>query len=137
MELKFDRLFRDTRTSLMMTQEELATAIGASAAHIGSIEQGRRTPSMNILMSLASLVDEPLSLIVFRAELGNYGFTLASELPQRVQIAQIEALMLAIHLAYRERMVIEDEDESPPVIEEEGEGSDESDDEELPDPIPF
>jgi transcriptional regulator with XRE-family HTH domain len=49
----FARLCRDTRTTLDVTQRELAAAVGVSRAHVAAIESGRANPSLDLVTRIA------------------------------------------------------------------------------------
>ncbi len=49
------------RKRVEMTQEELAERIGISRAYIGFIEQGRNTPSLELLEKIAKAIKISLS----------------------------------------------------------------------------
>ena len=52
------------RAELDMTQEDLAEKVGASRVYIGYVEQGRNTPSLEILEKIAKALKVRLSGIV-------------------------------------------------------------------------
>lgn len=41
------------RTEKGLTQEKLAEALGVSLEHIGKIERGKRTPSLDLVIAMA------------------------------------------------------------------------------------
>lgn len=47
-----------------LTQEELAEKVGASRVYIGYVEQGRNTPSLEILEKIAKVLKVKLSDLV-------------------------------------------------------------------------
>lgn len=47
-----------------MTQEDLAEKVGASRVYIGYVEQGRNTPSLEILEKIAKALKVKLSDLV-------------------------------------------------------------------------
>ncbi len=44
-----------------LTQEALAEAVNVNRAYIGHLEQGRRTPSINMLEKIAKALNVPVS----------------------------------------------------------------------------
>lgn len=44
---------RDARQALGLSQEDIAEAAGCSRVHIGLIESGQRTPSLELLCKIA------------------------------------------------------------------------------------
>lgn len=52
------------RNDLGMTQEDLAEKVGVSRVYIGYVEQGRNTPSLEILEKIAKALKAKLSELV-------------------------------------------------------------------------
>lgn len=52
------------RNELGMTQEDLAEKVGVSRVYIGYVEQGRNTPSLEILEKIAKALKVKLSELV-------------------------------------------------------------------------
>jgi len=52
------------RNELGMTQEDLAEKVGVSRVYIGYVEQGRNTPSLEILEKIAKALKIKLSELV-------------------------------------------------------------------------
>lgn len=52
------------RNDLGMTQEDLAEKVGVSRVYIGYVEQGRNTPSLEILEKIAKALKIRLSELV-------------------------------------------------------------------------
>jgi len=52
------------RSEVRMTQEDLAEKVGVSRVYIGYVEQGRNTPSLEILGKIAKALKVRLSDIV-------------------------------------------------------------------------
>jgi len=52
------------RNDLGMTQEDLAEKVGVSRVYIGYVEQGRNTPSLEILEKIAKALKVRLSELV-------------------------------------------------------------------------
>jgi len=52
------------RNDLGMTQEDLAEKVGVSRVYIGYVEQGRNTPSLEILEKIAKVLKVRLSELV-------------------------------------------------------------------------
>lgn len=52
------------RSELNMTQEDLAEKVGASRVYIGYVEQGRNTPSLEILEKIAKALKVKLGDLV-------------------------------------------------------------------------
>lgn len=52
------------RHTIGMTQEDLAEKVGASRVYIGYVEQGRNTPSLEILEKIAKALKIKLSDLV-------------------------------------------------------------------------
>ncbi|NMC36272.1 helix-turn-helix transcriptional regulator [Candidatus Beckwithbacteria bacterium] len=50
---KFGRKIQRKRKEMGITQEELAFRVNLSRTHMGHIEQGRRTPSLEVLNKIA------------------------------------------------------------------------------------
>lgn len=44
---------KSLRTEKGLTQEKLAEALGVSLEHIGKIERGKRTPSLDLVIAMA------------------------------------------------------------------------------------
>jgi transcriptional regulator with XRE-family HTH domain len=49
------------RKELALTQEALAEKVDLSRAYVGYIEQGRNTPSLEVLEKIAKILKKPLS----------------------------------------------------------------------------
>lgn len=52
-QVKFGHKIQKRRKELGITQEELADRVNLSRTHMGHIEQGRRSPSLEVLNRLA------------------------------------------------------------------------------------
>lgn len=52
------------RNDRFMTQEDLAEKVGVSRVYIGYVEQGRNTPSLNILEKIAKSLKVRLSDLI-------------------------------------------------------------------------
>jgi transcriptional regulator with XRE-family HTH domain len=52
------------RNDLGMTQEDLAEKVGVSRVYIGYVEQGRNTPSLEILEKIAKALKIKLSELI-------------------------------------------------------------------------
>lgn len=52
------------RHTIDMTQEDLAEKVGVSRVYIGYVEQGRNTPSLEILSKIAKALKVKLSDII-------------------------------------------------------------------------
>lgn len=52
------------RNELRMTQEDLAEKVGVSRVYVGYVEQGRNTPSLEILEKIAKALKVKLSDLV-------------------------------------------------------------------------
>ena len=50
---KFGRKIQKRRKEMGITQEELADKLNLSRTHMGHIEQGRKSPSMEVLNKIA------------------------------------------------------------------------------------
>lgn len=50
---KFGRKIQKRRKEMGITQEELADRLNLSRTHMGHIEQGRKSPSMEVLNKIA------------------------------------------------------------------------------------
>lgn len=50
---KFGRKIQKRRKGMGITQEELADRLNLSRTHMGHIEQGRKSPSMEVLTKIA------------------------------------------------------------------------------------
>lgn len=50
---KLGNIIQKRRKELGHTQEELAELVGLSRTHMGHIEQGRKTPSLEVLEKIA------------------------------------------------------------------------------------
>ena len=50
---KLGKRIQNLRKAAGYTQEEFAEAVGLSRTHMGHIEQGRRSPSMEVLVKIA------------------------------------------------------------------------------------
>ena len=53
----FGHRLRECRRARNLTQEELSELIGVSFQHIGMLERGKRSPSMEMLISLCYVLD--------------------------------------------------------------------------------
>ena len=51
---------RKLRKGRKVSQERLAEIIGASRVHVGYVEQGKRTPSLDLLLDIAEALDVPM-----------------------------------------------------------------------------
>jgi len=60
--LRLIRVFHDCKPS------ELAAALGLSASYLSEIENGKKTPSMDVLQKYADYFDTTLSAIMFFSE---------------------------------------------------------------------
>jgi DNA-binding XRE family transcriptional regulator len=61
--MSFAHLCRDTRVLLDITQQELASAVGASRSHIAGIETGRVNPSLDLVMRIGEALGVDLQLV--------------------------------------------------------------------------
>lgn len=52
-QVKFGHKIQKRRRELGITQEELADKLNLSRTHMGHIEQGRRSPSLDVLNKIA------------------------------------------------------------------------------------
>ncbi|HAV66963.1 TPA: transcriptional regulator [Candidatus Beckwithbacteria bacterium] len=52
-QVKFGHRIQKRRQGLGITQEELADRVSLSRTHMGHIEQGRRSPSLEVLNKIA------------------------------------------------------------------------------------
>ena len=52
-QIDFGNRLHDRRIELGMTQDQLGKAVGVSVQHIGRMERGERTPSLELLVSLS------------------------------------------------------------------------------------
>lgn len=55
----FGRRLREYRHARNLTQEKLSELVGVSFQHIGMLERGKRSPSMEMLISLCYALDSP------------------------------------------------------------------------------
>lgn len=53
----FGRRLREYRHARNLTQEKLSELVGVSFQHIGMLERGKRSPSMEMLISLCYALD--------------------------------------------------------------------------------
>ncbi len=56
------------REALGVSQERLARAAGLHRTYLGGIERGERNPSLRNLLSVATALDVPLSVLCSEAE---------------------------------------------------------------------
>lgn len=66
--VEFGKVVRERRTSLDLSQEELAFRSGLHRTYTADIERGARNPSMNSLLKLADGLGVPLSDLFSRVE---------------------------------------------------------------------
>ena len=59
----FALLCRDTRTRLLLTQQQLAGAVGVSRGHIAKIERGRANPSLELIERIAHALELEIELV--------------------------------------------------------------------------
>lgn len=60
------------RSNLNLTQHELAKKTGVSTSYIGSLERGRKIPSLKMLEKLAAALNvSPVRLLFYRGEGSN------------------------------------------------------------------
>lgn len=75
------KLCRDRRG---LSQKELAERAEVSVSYLSLIEQGKRTPNLEVLESIASGLDIPLNVLVFlasdKSELAGIDETIAEKL---------------------------------------------------------
>lgn len=55
---------RTAREAAHITQEELGKAAGCTAKHIGAIERGIKTPSLDTFITIANTVGAPADLLL-------------------------------------------------------------------------
>ena len=53
----FGKRLREYRLARHLTQEQLGELVGVSYQHIGMLERGKRSPSMEMLISLCYVLD--------------------------------------------------------------------------------
>ena len=53
----FGKRLRELRRSRHLTQEQLGELVGVSYQHVGMLERGKRSPSMEMLISLCYVLD--------------------------------------------------------------------------------
>lgn len=58
---RLGRKIQKIRKSLSYSQEELADLVKISRTHMGHIEQGRKSPSLEVMEKLARVLKVPLS----------------------------------------------------------------------------
>lgn len=64
----FGVLLREHRKALGMSQEDVAEKAGVHPTHVGLVERGQRTPSLDVASALAEAVGRSLSDLVREAE---------------------------------------------------------------------
>ncbi len=64
----FGRVVRKRRGMLGLTQEALAHQAGVHRTHVGLIERGERSPSLDVARSIALALETELSTLVLEAE---------------------------------------------------------------------
>jgi DNA-binding XRE family transcriptional regulator len=61
---------RDMRTKLGLTQEQMAEELNVSPKHIGNIETGTRSASIDLLVDIALMLDVSLDYLILGREPG-------------------------------------------------------------------
>ncbi len=74
---------RAAREAAHITQEELGKAAGCTAKHIGAIERGIKTPSLDTFITIANTIGVPADLLL-QDVLKNPVDSLASEIAAAV-----------------------------------------------------
>lgn len=67
----FGAAVRELRRAQGISQERLATLAGIDRAYMGSLERGRRNPSLTIMARIARGLELPLSEVVAAVERGD------------------------------------------------------------------
>lgn len=65
----FNERLKELRTNRSMTQEQLANIINLSTGTIASLENGRRQPSYDVLLRLASFFDVSIDYLVGKSDI--------------------------------------------------------------------
>jgi transcriptional regulator with XRE-family HTH domain len=65
--MNIGKSIRMCRTSLGLSQEELAQQIGMSVSYISLIEKGKRDPAFSTIEQIADALGVPVSLLAFLA----------------------------------------------------------------------
>lgn len=61
---KLGRRIKEYRTSINMTQEALAEAVGISAVFVSQIESGNRKPSLETVFSISTTLNVPIDYLM-------------------------------------------------------------------------
>ena len=64
MSIVIGKKVKKIRKGLKMTQEEVAERVGISATYMGYIEQGRYTPSMQVLEKISKILRVKVSELI-------------------------------------------------------------------------
>jgi transcriptional regulator with XRE-family HTH domain len=64
----FGVLLREHRQALGLSQETVAAKAGVHPTHVGLVERGQRTPTLDVAAALAQAVGRSLSELVREAE---------------------------------------------------------------------
>lgn len=67
--LAFGEIVRDARTAKHLSQEELASRAGVHRTYIGDIENGRKSPTLDVVEGLARALEATPHDLVKAAEL--------------------------------------------------------------------
>ena len=73
----FGRRLREYRHARNLTQEKLSELVGVSFQHIGMLERGKRSPSMEMLISLCYALHLRCAFSGFSARAGRLRFSSA------------------------------------------------------------
>ena len=93
------RRIREKRTSLNMLQKDLAIAIGTATNHLSDIEHGKKSPSLELLMRISSLLDTPVDYFLMGNPYSCRSFCINTELAATLQKCTPQSLMVIINLA--------------------------------------
>lgn len=95
------QFIRDKREQMSMTQEELASKIGVTAATISLYESGNRNPDLERLKKIADAFDIPMAtLLDIEVPKENLDIALRSE---KLDVKQIEEVKRYIQMLKYER----------------------------------
>lgn len=91
--IKIGKRIKKVRESARITQEELAKAVGCTTKHIGAIERGVKTPSLDAFVIIANTIGVSADLLL-QDVLENSADNVTGQLSPQLQKRFLKALQV-------------------------------------------
>ena len=111
----FGKRLREYRLARHLTQEQLGELVGVSYQHIGMLERGKRSPSMEMLISLCYVLDCTCDSLLTDS-LPEQTIYMLRQRPRRLQTIEEAKLRMKVYGEFVPKLM--DEDEIRAIIKE-------------------